>query len=94
MNRSQPLDGPVYFHPRTKQLIRWIPEGSFALLEHKDIDETAALALIEKRVRGVLNYKPSMTGEYASKGTIRLVEHDIPVYDIVQPERIKGRISL
>lgn len=92
MNRLQPCDGPVYFHPRTKQLTHWIPEGSFALLDHQDIDETAAIALIGKKVKGVLNYKPSMTGEYASGGTIRLVEHGIPVYDIEQPQRVKRKI--
>ncbi|MDQ0337713.1 putative membrane-anchored protein [Caldalkalibacillus uzonensis] len=81
--------GPVYFHNRTKQLVRWIPEGAYALIEHKDIDEMAALALIDKNVKGVLNYAPSMSGDYPSLGTIRLIEHGVPVYDIDDPQRVK-----
>jgi uncharacterized membrane-anchored protein len=92
MDRSQQQCAPIYFHHRTKKLIQWIPESVYALLEHQDIDETAAWGLIEKKVKAVLNYKPSMTGEYASMGTLRLVEHGIPVYDIDHPQFVKGRL--
>ncbi|QZT32665.1 hypothetical protein HUR95_09690 [Caldalkalibacillus thermarum TA2.A1] len=81
--------GTVYFHHRTKQLVQWIPEGAFALIEHKDIDEMAALALISKNIKGVLNYEPSMSGDYPSLGTIRLLEHGVPVYDVDDPDKVK-----
>lgn len=93
MAKSHQESGPVYFHPRTKNLTQWIPEGAYALLDHADIDEMAAMGLIEKKVKAVLNYQPSMTGEYASTGTLRLIEERIPVYDIDQPHLVKGRMQ-
>jgi uncharacterized membrane-anchored protein len=82
--------GPVFYGNKTKELLHRIPFACFALLDHEDIDQMAALSLIQKKVRGVLNYSPSMTGQYPSLGTTKLIESNIPVYDVDQPEKLKA----
>jgi uncharacterized membrane-anchored protein len=49
--------------------------------------------LIQKKVKGVLNYSPSMTGHYPSLGTIKLIEANIPVFDVDQPIKVKDVLS-
>jgi uncharacterized membrane-anchored protein len=85
--------GSVFYSSKTKELSQRIPLSSFALLDHSDIDEMAALSLIQKKVKGVLNYSSSMTGQYPSLGTIKLIEANIPVYDVDQPEKVKNALS-
>lgn len=79
----QRMAAPVYYGKKTKLLARQIPKNAIALLDHADIDEMAAIALIAGKVKAVLNCAPSMTGKYASLGTLRLKEANIPVYDLV-----------
>lgn len=83
------IRGSVYYGSRTKELIQYIPQGAVALLQHEDIDEMAAIGLIEKRVKAVLNLSPSMSGNYPSLGTSRLIEANIPVFDLVQPGKMR-----
>jgi uncharacterized membrane-anchored protein len=90
---SGELQGPIFYGVKTKELIKWIPLGAFALLEHEDIDEMAAHSLIQKKVKGVLNYSASMTGLYPSLGTKKLIKANIPVYDIVHPGDVKRTIQ-
>jgi uncharacterized membrane-anchored protein len=84
--------GSVFYSSKTKELSQRIPLSSFALLDHSDIDEMAALSLIQKKVKGVLNYSSSMTGQYPSLGTIKLIEADIPVYDVQEPAKVKNML--
>ena len=76
--------GSVYFGKKTKELTKWIPEQSIALIQHEDIDQMAALSLIRKQVKAVLNCSASMTGKYASMGTLELRKANIPVYDLLE----------
>lgn len=85
--------GPVFFGSKTKELIHKIPFRAYVMLEHEDIDEMAALSLIQKKVKGVLNCFPSMTGKYPSLGTMTLVEANIPVYDLIHPENVYNKIK-
>lgn len=82
--------GSVFFGNKTKELLQRIPFACYALLDHQDIDQMAALSLIQKKVKGVLNYSPSMTGQYPSLGTIKLIESNIPVYDVDQPRELEA----
>lgn len=85
----QRISGQLYYDKKTKHLAKRIPSGTFALLHHEDIDEMAALSLIQKQVKGVLNCAPSMSGKYSSIGTIKLIEANIPVYDVNQSNKIE-----
>ncbi|WP_216829455.1 putative cytokinetic ring protein SteA [Alkalihalobacterium elongatum] len=78
------LRGVCYEGQVTKDLVKTIPQKSIAVLHHEDIDSTAADALVEKKVRAVINIKRSMTGQYDHNGVLELLEAQIPVYDIVQ----------
>nr|WP_051541179.1 putative cytokinetic ring protein SteA [Caldalkalibacillus mannanilyticus] len=90
---AQEQYGPLFFGPKTKELVKWLPFGSYALLDHEDIDEMAALSLIQKKVKGVLNYSSSMTGEYPSIGTQKLIQAHIPVYDVQDIEKLKSKFQ-
>lgn len=84
----QRMVAPVYYGKNTKQLAKSIPANSFVLLDHEDIDEMAAMSLIASRVKAVLNCAPSMTGKYASMGTIKLRQANIPVYDLMDQSHV------
>jgi uncharacterized membrane-anchored protein len=79
---SQNIVGPLFFGSKTKDLVRKLPYGSLVLIDHEDIDEMAAVSLIDKKVKAVLNRAQSMTGRYPGIGTKMLIEAHIPVYDI------------
>lgn len=83
------LAGSAYFSEKTKELVRHLTPRSIAIVNHKDIDEIAAISLIQKNVRAVLNYAPSMSGEYPSQGTKTLIREGIPVYDVLHPQALK-----
>jgi len=85
--------GPLFYGKKTKELVKWIPLGAFVLLDHEDIDEMAAISLIQKKVKGVLNLASSMSGKYASIGTRRLIQANIPVYDLVTKSKLMDEIS-
>lgn len=87
------ITGTVYYDKKTKKLCQYIPQGCCALLQHEDIDERAAVALIEQKVQAVLNYSASMSGKYPSSGTMILLQAHIPVYDIVQSERVSEHVE-
>jgi uncharacterized membrane-anchored protein len=87
--QSEKIHGPIFYGTKTKELVHRIPFGALTLLTHEDIDEMAALSLIKKKVKGVLNLSPSMTGQYPSLGTIKLREAKIPVFDVNNPTRVK-----
>ncbi|GAA0351114.1 putative cytokinetic ring protein SteA [Bacillus horti] len=77
------LSGAAYFNPKTKKLVQYIPPQSIAVIQHKDIDELAAKALIYRKVKAVVNIRTSMSGEYMSSGTSLLLKQGIPVFDVL-----------
>ncbi|WP_026689333.1 putative cytokinetic ring protein SteA [Alteribacter aurantiacus] len=87
------MNGPVivgvgYYGEKTKDLVREIPDRSVALINHKDIDAVAAESLIKKEVKAIINYSESMTGTFYHEGVKMLLEHHIPVYDLLPPHDI------
>ncbi len=66
---------------KTKQLCMRLQPGQIAVIEHEDVDEVAADALIEAKVRAVINTRMFMTGTYPSTGARRLMEAGIPLYE-------------
>ncbi|QNO16171.1 hypothetical protein HYG86_16020 [Alkalicella caledoniensis] len=71
---------------KTKDLITELNPGDIALIAHKDIDEIAALGLIEKKIKGVINIHQSISGSYPNQGPRMLVEKGILLWDNVSAE--------
>lgn len=71
---------------RTKDLCRRLRRGEIAVLNHEDLDPTAAFALIRLRPAAVVNAARSLTGRYPNTGPRMLLENGIPVLDEVGPE--------
>lgn len=78
------IHGFAYFDHKTKHLARYIPVHALAVIKHEDIDEMAAVSLIQRGVKAVLNLASSMSGAYYSLGTQELIRSGIPVFDIEQ----------
>lgn len=68
---------------RTKELVKQLQPNEIAVISHEDIDELAARALVEAKVKAVINTCPSISGKYPHRGPCVLVEAGIPVIDQV-----------
>ncbi len=82
------MSGPVilgkgYYGEKTKDLVKELPNRAIALICHRDIDRVAAESLINKGVKAVINKAPSMSGAFYHEGVKVLLEHHIPVYDLI-----------
>lgn len=77
------FSGRVRIDRRTKDLCKRIEAQEIAVIDHQDIDEVAALSLVERRVRGVVNLSQSMTGKYPNQGPLVLLSSGIPVVDSI-----------
>ena len=66
--------------------------GDIAVIRHRDIDEVAALSLIDCRVGAVINIDSSITGNYPNNGPLKLWEAKIWHLDQVG-EKILGEIK-
>ncbi|MDF2889652.1 MAG: thiamine pyrophosphokinae catalytic protein [Clostridia bacterium] len=75
------IEGFVKIGTRTKELIKYLSAEDIAVIQHDDIDELAAEALIKTRLKAVINTGKSMTGGYYSRGTSMLVSSNIRLYD-------------
>ena len=75
------FSGNVRQDRRTKRLCKRLQAGDIALIAHDDLDAVAAQALVECRVRAVLNCRKSLTGKYINRGPHILLEADIPLVD-------------
>jgi uncharacterized membrane-anchored protein len=71
---------------RTKNLIGRLMPGDIAVIYHQDLDEVAALHLVEKRVKAVINGALSISGRYPNQGPKILSEAGIPIIDNVGRE--------
>jgi uncharacterized membrane-anchored protein len=77
------FSGRVRIDRRTKDLCKRIEAHEIAVIDHQDIDEVAALSLVERRVKGVVNLSQSMTGKYPNQGPLVLLSSGIPVVDSI-----------
>jgi len=80
------IKGPVKLDKRTKNLIKRIQPGDIAVIDHADLDEVAALALLETKVKAVINVSPSMSKQYPNEGPLRLIESGVKLLDCFCPE--------
>lgn len=79
---SSSNEATIVIDPRTKQLCMRIQPGQVAVIQHADVDEVAAEALIEKKVKAVINTSTFLTGAYPSTGAKRLLDAKIPLYEM------------
>lgn len=79
--KSTVIKGPVKLDKRTKNLVKRIQPGDIAVIDHADLDEVAANALVEARVKAVINVSPSMSEKYPNEGPLRLVESGVKLLD-------------
>lgn len=77
------IRGTVRADKRTKDLAKRLKPGEIALIDHEDIDSTAAAMLVEAGARAVVNSARSCTGRYPNLGPIVLLEAGIPIVDNV-----------
>ncbi|MBZ2173764.1 hypothetical protein K8M07_00675 [Schnuerera sp. xch1] len=75
------LKGIVKKDKKTKDLIKRLKPGEIALINHKDLDEIAALSLVGKKVKCVINVNKTISGRYPNQGPSVLVEANIPILE-------------
>ncbi len=68
---------------RPKDLVKILQPNEIAVISHEDIDELAAQALVEARIKGVINTRASISGKYPHQGPEVLIDSGIPVVDQV-----------
>ena len=77
------IEGFVKIGTITKELIKYLSSEDIAIIKHDDIDELAAEALINSRLKAIINTGRSMTGRYYSRGSAMLVSNNIQLYDTI-----------
>lgn len=64
------IKGVVKKDRKTKKLTNRLEYGDIALIDHKDLDEVAALSLVEKKVKCVVNINETISGRYPNQGPL------------------------
>lgn len=92
---SDLLIGKAAADYRTKSLSKRIGPHQIAVLHHYDVDEVAAEALLEAKVRAVINTVPFLTGTYPAMGALRLLDAGIPLFEVLgrDPDAIIRRLD-
>jgi len=80
------ITGTVRLDKRTKNLARRLRQGEIALIDHADIDSTAAAMLAEAKVRAVINASESCSGRYPNLGPRVLMDAGVTVVDAAGAE--------
>lgn len=66
---------------KTKNLIKRLKPGEIAIINHKDLDEVAAMSLVEKKVKCVINVNKTISGRYPNQGPKVMIEANIPIFE-------------
>jgi uncharacterized membrane-anchored protein len=85
------ISGTARVDRRTKNLCRRLRRGEVAIIDHSDLDGTAAYALVEGGVAAVVNAAPSVSGRYPNHGPGILLDAGIPLLDRCGPEVLNVR---
>lgn len=80
------IRGVMRADPRTKNLVPRLRAGDIAVINHADLDATAARALVDRRVAAVVNAARSISGRYPNGGPSVLMQAGIPLVDAVGEE--------
>lgn len=66
---------------KTKNMTKRLKPGEIALINHKDLDEIAALSLVEKKVKCIINVNKTISGKYPNQGPSVLLDANIPIFE-------------
>ncbi|MFK5635968.1 MULTISPECIES: putative cytokinetic ring protein SteA [unclassified Ornithinimicrobium] len=80
------VTGPVRVDSRTKNLTKRLSPGEIAVVDHADLDQVSAHALVACAPAAVVNAAATTTGTYPNMGPQILLEAGIPVLDRCGPE--------
>lgn len=83
------IKGRARFGRITKHLVRRLTPHDVAIIDHRDLDEVAAVSLIKARVKAVVNLQDSLTGAYPNRGPLRLAEANLPLLDKVGEDLLR-----
>ncbi len=75
------IKGTVRLDKKTKHLVKRLQPGDIAVIDHRDLDEVAANALVEAHVKAVVNVSSSMSEVYPNCGPLTIVEAGIKLVD-------------
>jgi uncharacterized membrane-anchored protein len=88
--RKQPglpgLFGIARVDPNTRELAKRLRPGDIAVIDHLDLDQVSAQALVASGVGAVVNASSSISGRYPNLGPAVLVGAGILLVDRVGPE--------
>jgi uncharacterized membrane-anchored protein len=73
--------GPIRVDPRTKNLTKRLAAGDIAVINHEDLDQVSAQALVACRPAAVVNAAASISGAYPNLGPQILIDAGIPLVD-------------
>lgn len=79
------LQGRIKTGDRTKNLVNFLCLGDIAVICHDDIDEMAALAIVNTGTKVVINTGKSMTGRFPAEGAAVMLENNIAIVDVNLP---------
>jgi uncharacterized membrane-anchored protein len=68
---------------RTKELVKRLRRGEIAVIDHEDLDATAAQALVDRRPAIVINRALSITCRYPNSGPSVLLSAGVPLYEAI-----------
>jgi len=68
---------------KTKNLVKRLQPGDIAFINHNELDEVCAQALVDSRVKAVVNASPSLSEDYPNLGPLTLVKAGIYLLDNV-----------
>ena len=77
--------GPVRTGRPTRSLLTRLEPGDVAVIDHLDLDQGTARALVEARVVAVVNAQPMISGRYANLGPEILAEAGILLVEGIGP---------
>lgn len=80
------IKGNAKKNTRTKALISQLTPNDIAVIHHMDIDGVAAMQLVEKKVKAVINAVSSVSGKYPNRGPKILLNAGIPIIDNIGQE--------
>lgn len=76
------LQGRIKVGTITKKLVGFLCPGDIAVICHDDIDELAAVALANSKVKAVINTGKTMTGRFPAVGATKLLKNNMRVIDV------------
>ncbi|NLG23699.1 MAG: hypothetical protein GX555_19990, partial [Actinomycetales bacterium] len=75
------VEGPVRVDARTKNLTKRLAPGDIAVINHEDLDQVSAYALVSCRPAAVINAAASISGAYPNLGPKILLDAGVPLID-------------